>query len=459
MASRRYLKNLPHVLPRLKTCAARSISAIPKYPISATRKSSTQAVPIPGRYSQPSLEDPLTLPTTARYVFDRKIQSEEEEIPGYEASRFYPVEIGEVFRGRYQAVTKLGYGSSSTIWLARDLRDRKYVALKIYVHTSRNHREIPVYETLSPILGKTKHPGSRNIRMLLGSFEMSGPDGRHKVLVHEGAQMSLRHYKEVFRQDGLDEDFVRRTVKELLQALDFIHTEAELVHTDIHPGNLLLGVDDDSQLEFLASMAFKSPVAREQASECRTIYLSRLMRPRPGSILLSDFGEARVGLGPHADDIMPIPYRAPEVIMSMPWNQSVDIWSVGLTTWDLLGTDRLFTAMDGDGEMYDAAHLAELIAALGPPPREFLKRNPRRAADFWDEQGKWKGLAPIPKNRSLQELERKLRDSSAFIAFLRRVLTWMPENRPTAKALLQDPWLMTKSSASAKVESMDAEGQ
>jgi serine/threonine protein kinase len=73
--------------------------------------------------------------------------------------------------------------------------------------------------------------------------------------------------------------------------------------------------------------------------------------------------------------------------------------------------------------------------------------------------GKWKGLAPIPKNRSLQELETKLRDSSAFIAFLRRVLTWMPENRPTAKALLQDPWLMTKSSASARVESMDAEGQ
>ncbi|KAF5967588.1 CMGC SRPK kinase [Fusarium coicis] len=459
MASRRYLKNLSHVLPRLKTCDARSISAIPKYSISATRKSSTQAVPIPGRYSQPCLEDPPTLPTTAYYVFDRKIQSEEEEIPGYEASRFYPVEIGEVFRGRYQAVTKLGYGSSSTIWLARDLRDSKYVALKIYVHTSRNHREIPVYETLSPILGNTKHPGSRNIRMLLGSFEMSGPDGRHKVLVHEGAQMSLRHYKEVFRQDGLDEDFVKRTVKELLQALDFIHTEAELVHTDIHLGNLLLGVDDDSQLEILVSKALKSPVARKQDSECQTIYLSRLRRPRSGPILLSDFGEARVGHGPHADDIMPIAYRAPEVIMSMPWNQSVDIWSVGLTAWDLLGTSRLFTAKDGDGEMYDAAHLAELIAALGPPPREFLKRNPRRAADFWDEQGKWKGLAPIPKNRSLQELETKLRDSSAFIAFLRRVLTWMPENRPTAKALLQDPWLMTKSSASARVESMNAEGQ
>lgn len=47
---------------------------------------------------------------------------EEEEIAGYDASRFYPVRIGEVFQGRYQAVTKLGFGSSSTIWLAQDLR-------------------------------------------------------------------------------------------------------------------------------------------------------------------------------------------------------------------------------------------------------------------------------------------------------------------------------------------------
>jgi serine/threonine protein kinase len=98
---------------------------------------------------------------------------------------------------------------------------------------------------------------------------------------------------------------------------------------------------------------------------------------------------------------MPIAYRAPEVIMSMPWNQSVDIWSVGLTAWDLLGTNRLFTAMDGDGEMYDAAHLAELIAALGPPPREFLERNPRRVADFWDEQGNQERIFDSLKRRLL----------------------------------------------------------
>jgi serine/threonine-protein kinase SRPK3 len=60
---------------------------------------------------------------------------------------------------------------------------------------------------------------------------MSGPDGRHKVLVLEGTQMSIRDYKEVFRKDGFDENFVKRAVKELLRALDFIHTEAQVVHT------------------------------------------------------------------------------------------------------------------------------------------------------------------------------------------------------------------------------------
>ena len=49
------------------------------------------------------------------------IAVEEETIPDYVASRYYPVRIGEVFQDRYQVVSKLGFGTSSTAWLARDL--------------------------------------------------------------------------------------------------------------------------------------------------------------------------------------------------------------------------------------------------------------------------------------------------------------------------------------------------
>lgn len=55
--------------------------------------------------------------------------------------------------------------------------------------------------------------------------------------------------------------------------------------------------------------------------------------------------------------------------------------------------------------------------------------------------GEWKGLAPIPWSRTLEELETRLDDNRDFLRFVLRALTWLPENRPTAKELLKDPWL------------------
>ena len=44
----------------------------------------------------------------------------EEEFFGIE--RYYPARIGDVLSSRYQVVGKLGFGNSSTVWLARDLQ-------------------------------------------------------------------------------------------------------------------------------------------------------------------------------------------------------------------------------------------------------------------------------------------------------------------------------------------------
>ena len=45
---------------------------------------------------------------------------EEETLPAYRALDFYPVRNGEIFRSRYRVLGKLGFGSSSTVWLCRD---------------------------------------------------------------------------------------------------------------------------------------------------------------------------------------------------------------------------------------------------------------------------------------------------------------------------------------------------
>jgi hypothetical protein len=43
------------------------------------------------------------------------------------------------------------------------------------------------------------------------------------------------------------------------------------------------------------------------------------MKPKVGPLFLSDFGEVRLGAGPHAGDIMPIMYRAPETLLYIQW--------------------------------------------------------------------------------------------------------------------------------------------
>ncbi|KAI1908253.1 hypothetical protein LOZ12_005457 [Ophidiomyces ophidiicola] len=395
-------------------------------------------------------EKPRVLPLSGFKTIEADELVEEEELPGYQASHFYPVHLGQVFQDRYQVLAKFGFGTSSTTWLARDLQDHTYVALKVYVHPSLVHRELPIYKHLAPHLNKNLHRGQHNIRRLLDSFKISGPDGNHVVLVFDPAQMSLRDMRLVFFPDGFAQNFVRGAIIELLKALDFLHSHGEVVHTDVHPGNLLLGVYDNTLMQKLEKTEFSAPVRRKPISPTRTIYLSRLVRPDVGPMLLSDFGEARIGPGPHSGDIMPLEYRAPETLFCIDWNYPVDIWSVGLTAWDLFESKRLFTARDEDGDLYDAAHFAQLIAALGPPPPEFLAKNPERRADFWDEEGRWLGLAPIPEGRTLEALETKLDDKSGFLKFIRKALTWMPEQRATVKELLEDPWLLgddrTKSS-------------
>ena len=46
---------------------------------------------------------------------------EEETLRDYVAAEYYPTRIGEVIKERYQIIGKLGFGSTSTVWLARDM--------------------------------------------------------------------------------------------------------------------------------------------------------------------------------------------------------------------------------------------------------------------------------------------------------------------------------------------------
>ena len=64
---------------------------------------------------------PRAMPTSGWEKIPVEDKIEEETLPDYQAEKFYPVRLGEIFESRYQVVAKLGYGSVSTVWLCRDL--------------------------------------------------------------------------------------------------------------------------------------------------------------------------------------------------------------------------------------------------------------------------------------------------------------------------------------------------
>lgn len=64
---------------------------------------------------------PLVFPKEGTSSIPASTKLEEETIPGYIKSQYCPVRIGQIFENRYQVVGKLGFGVTSTVWLARDL--------------------------------------------------------------------------------------------------------------------------------------------------------------------------------------------------------------------------------------------------------------------------------------------------------------------------------------------------
>ncbi|KAK3074287.1 hypothetical protein LTR53_003398 [Teratosphaeriaceae sp. CCFEE 6253] len=173
-----------------------------------------------------------------------------------------------------------------------------------------------------------------------------------------------------------------------------------------------------------------------------TVYTSRPMRITHGEAKLSDFSEARFDDPGNVDLVMPDVYRAPQVILQMPWSYPIDLWGFAMTLWDLFEPKRLFSPQGEDGRYSEAHHLAQMISIIGPPPQDFLRRS-ERSKRFWDEEGIWKGDAPVPET-TLETAEQRLEgdEKRHFLTFMRKMLQWKPEDRDDIQEVFMDEWLL-----------------
>ncbi|KAL3481252.1 kinase-like domain-containing protein [Aspergillus californicus] len=281
--------------------------------------------------------------------------------------------------------------------------------------------------------------GGKYVRLVLDSFQVTGPHGVHPRLLYAPAGIDIRDFMRCLEGDTLPEDILRPTLRFLLVALEYLH-RADIIHTDVNPHNILLGIDDDSALIQVEDEEISDPAPRKQLYD-RTIYATRAMPLTEGEPTLSDLGEARIAKGRQTGLIMPDVYRAPEVMLRMPWDNKVDIWAVGQVAWTLFERGHLFTTRRLENESDHARRFAEMIALLGLPPPELLQRN-EESLKYWDENGTWRGLAEIPE-KSLEDREIRLEGENKmrFIRFLQKALHWLPEERPGALDLLADEWM------------------
>ncbi|KAE8419562.1 U4/U6 small nuclear ribonucleo protein PRP4 [Aspergillus pseudocaelatus] len=394
--------------------------------------------------------EPRVFPPAGFSLLDTSLKIEEETLPTYQPEKYYPTQIGEVLYNRYQVLAKLGYGVTSTVWFGRDLVESKYIALKIFVKDRERNHELDIYHRINSV--ESDHPGKRFIRKLLNHFTIAGPHGQHICLVHEPLGISASELIRWVPGRAMSLEDLKPCIRQLLVVLDFLHSIAHVIHTDIQLKNLLLPTPMLNALSDFEEREVKTQSARKVLQD-RTIYTSSRFPPGDGLPLLSDFGEARFGDQQHSEDIMLNYYRAPEVILRSSWDYKVDIWNAGIVAWDIVSPFTLVDGRNPDGVFDDRFHLAELVALLGSPSPEFRQRS-HLSSVFWDNAGDWKGLTPIP-DKTLEGLAVNIKgeDKEGFLRWLRRALQWNPDDRPTALELLYDEWMMKGLKLGNKTES------
>ncbi|KAG6195524.1 hypothetical protein E4U10_001787 [Claviceps purpurea] len=384
---------------------------------------------------------PKNFPQVGFERIDESVKVEEETLPFYEEGLFYPARIGEVIRDQYQVIAKLGYGASSTTWLALDLLTTRYVVLKVHVTHVTHLRELEVLQYLKSL--QSEHFACELIRLIEDHFTIQGSHGSHIVFVLPPLGVSVKLLQELQPGGVYEEYHAVSAVERTVLALDFLHHEASVIHTDVHAGNLLLGITDESQLAQFEENERMRPTARKVIGD-RVIHVSQMLMTAAGPPHLCDFGHARICPDRELQTglIMPTQYRAPEVLLDMQWDFAVDLWSIGILAWELLEPKGLFQIYDyNHPEINEAFHLANMVRILGPPPLDFLRRSPK-SQKYWDDAGDWKGVVPLPPPATLESLVTTLQGKKKdnFLDFIRGMLQWEPGERTSTVDAWNHPW-------------------
>ncbi|XP_072960640.1 uncharacterized protein [Typha angustifolia] len=403
---------------------------------------------------------------------------EDEGVDAYRKGGYHAVRVGDQFAsGRYIAQRKLGWGNFSTVWLAYDTREKRFVALKIQ-KSAADFAQAALHEIefLSAV-AKGDPSNSKCIIQLLDQFKHAGPNGQHVCLVFEFLGDSLLRLIRYNHYKGIGLSRVRDVCRSILLGLDYLHRELGIIHTDLKLENVLLVSTIDPAKDPVRSgfspilerpegnlnggaminmierkLKKKAKRARARISEKRSSTAGTSQRERSLEGIdfrckIVDFGNACWADKQLTDNIQTRQYRSPEVVLGAGYSFSADIWSFACIAYELATGEMLFTPTEGQGFSEDEDHLALMMELLGKMPRKIALTG-SRSKEFFDRHGDLKRIRRLkfwPLDHLLIE-KYKFAESEAreFSDFLCPLLDFAPEKRPTAAQCLQHPWLKNK---------------
>ncbi|KAI9830155.1 MAG: hypothetical protein M1819_005832 [Sarea resinae] len=344
----------------------------------------------------------------------------------YRPGRYHPIHFGDTFKaGQYRVIRKLGDGSFSTVWLAVDSQNSRYVALKVMMAKSSAAAttELSMYDVLAH---QAPHDSfSKHILMPLDTFEHIGPNGTHRCIVFEPMASTVNSMVEELachKNDRYNRQYpklmAKKILKHALSGLAFLHKN-NVTHGDFQPGNLLSSTNPSFQSVDEKALRQEDPktidhIHRRDGKEDKwgPRYLAVDQKLHDYAelgpnlfIKISDLGAAFWSDKPPKSTVTPLGLRAPELIFDeTPSGPSIDIWSFGCLIYEFLVGQPLFMVWcmgDDEKDEADDGHLQDLNDILEPLPDAWMSKWPRSHHYFGPNRERI--IPPLPLNPKVDE--------------------------------------------------------
>ncbi|MGE5595835.1 MAG: serine/threonine-protein kinase, partial [Hyphomicrobiales bacterium] len=287
----------------------------------------------------------------------------------------------DVIDERYRLERLLGTGGMSEVWLAEDERLGRWVAVKLLRESAVEGQDIDLVASLereARVVARLQHPNIASV------FDVGRHDGRHYLVMEYVHGQSLR---EILEERGrLTEQEVVRYGIQIASALQYAHDQG-VIHCDVKPENILV---TEQGIAKAVDFGVAETVTRTLTAD-----------------------QARDVLGT-------IAYLAPEVIQGSAAGVRSDVYSLGLTLYEMEAGRLPFAGNT------PAAIAGQRLAAPAPPLRAFA-----RDASPEMEQTLARALALSPADRFVS--------AEDFAAALRRVPVQAAASRPVTRPVAAAP--------------------